>query len=158
MTNINPETGEILMDEYGREIPDPHPMEIPLGHKRPETLAEQVQRLVRHSVSAYAALHGHETFAESEDFDVEDDFDPSTPYEEEFDPVLGRDLTPAHFLNPETREALKNEYLAAERNAIRAEARQTAIDEAFKRSKRPPQPEPSKNAPSPPPSPAEPLS
>lgn len=139
-TRIDPNTGEITetLTDDGLEIPDPNPMEIPAGMKRPETLAEQVQRLVRTSISAHAAMKGHETFEEAEDFDIEDDFDPSTPYELEFDPVLGRELTPAMFQDPEHRARLREEYLAAERNIIRAEERQAAIDEAYKAAKKPP--------------------
>lgn len=133
---IDHATGTVRQDEEGREIPDSTPLELPLGMKRPDTLAEQVQRLVRRQLSDYAALHGHESFEEAEDFDVDEDFDPSTPYEEEFDPILGKNLTPADFLDPERRDYLKEQYLQAERNAIRAQARQEAIDEAYKAAKK----------------------
>lgn len=87
----------------GREMPDAKPMEIPVGFKRPETLAEQVQRLVRTQLSQEAAQSGLETFEEANDFDIADDpIEPGTPYEEEFDPVLGRGITPAEMReNPE---------------------------------------------------------
>lgn len=134
--NLNHATGEVRLDKEGREIPDPNPVEVPAGMKRPETLAEQVQRLVRTSISAHAALHGQESFEEADDFDIEDDFDPSTPYETHFDPVIGRDITPADFQNPEKRAYLREQYLLAERNAIRAEQTQEAINEAFQASKK----------------------
>jgi hypothetical protein len=86
------------LDAKGREVPDPKPLAIPMGYKRPETLQEQVQRLIRTSMSEYAALQGEETFEEADDFDIEDDpVDMSTPYEMEFDPVLGREVSPAEF-------------------------------------------------------------
>lgn len=129
--NLNHVTGEVRLDAEGREIPDPNPMEVPAGMKRPETLAEQVQRLVRTSISAHAAMTGKESFEEADDFDIEEDFDPSTPYETQFDPVIGRDITPADFQNPEKRAYLREQYLLAERNAIRAEETQAAINEAF---------------------------
>lgn len=135
--NFDTATGAARLDEDGREILDPKPVELPAGMKRPESLAEQVQRLVRRQVSEYAAMHGHETFDEADDFDVGEDFDPHTPYEEDFDPVLQRDVTPDDFLNPEKREWLKEQYLQAERNALRAEARQDAIDEAYRASRKP---------------------
>lgn len=83
------------LDEKGREVPDPTPMEVPAGFKRPETLAEQIRRLVRSEQFAKdVAAQGFETFEESEDFDIDDDmWDPSSPYEEVFDPVLGRGIT-----------------------------------------------------------------
>lgn len=128
------------LDGFGREVPDPTPLELPLGFKRPETLAEQVQRLVRHSVSEYAALHGEETFEEADDLEIDDEFDPGTPYELEFDPILGREITAADFQDAQRRERLRDEYLRAERNAIRAEERQAAIDEAYQASRKPKKP------------------
>lgn len=136
MSNIDPVTGEFRLNELGEEIPDPTPIEIPAGMKRPETLAEQVQRLVRRQVSDYAALHGHETFEEADDLEVDEDFDPFTPYETEFDPVLGRDITAADFKDAQKREWLREQYLLAERNAIRSEERQEAINEAYKAARR----------------------
>lgn len=133
---FDPATGEMIQDELGREVPDSMPMEVPLGMKRPESLAEQVQRLVRNSVSAYAEIHGQETFAEADDLELDDEFDPYTPYETQFDPVLGRDLTPADFLDADRRQAIREEYLELERNRIRSEERQDAIDEVYKKSRR----------------------
>lgn len=83
------------LDQNGHEIPDPEPKAIPLSFKRPETLAEQIQRMVRTHVSVAAELSGAETFEEAEDFNTGDDDDdePSTPYEMEFDPVIGREIS-----------------------------------------------------------------
>lgn len=106
------------LDEFGREIPDPRPMSIPSGFKRPETLAEQVQRLVRTSISRQAEEQGFETFEDSEDFEIEDEmWDPSSPYEEVFDPVLGRGITQAEFKANE--EIYQRRYLEAEERAYR---------------------------------------
>lgn len=156
MSVIDQETGVVIQDENGHEIPDQTRLEVPLGFKRPETLAEQVQRLVRHSVSEYAALHGAETFDEADDLELEDDFDPSTPYEVEFDPVLGRDITAADFKDHQKREWLREQYLLAERNAIRAEERQEAIDQAYQASRKKAAPTPTAPAAPPPAKPLEP--
>lgn len=72
---------------------DPTPMEIPAGFKKPESLNEMVQRLVRRQLSDAAEASGMESFDESEDFEIDDMFDPSSPYEEVFDPVLNRGIT-----------------------------------------------------------------
>lgn len=71
-------------DEYGREIPDPRPMELSPGQARPETIQEMMQRLIRTHLSQAAQDHGAESFEESNDFDIEDeDFDDVlTTYEE----------------------------------------------------------------------------
>lgn len=105
-------------DEYGREILDPTPTHLNAGLRRPElTLAERVARLVRQGVSQMAQDEGLETFEEAEDFDVDDDFDPRTPYEEVFDPVLGRSVTPREM--QDRGEYYREKYLATERNRYR---------------------------------------
>lgn len=76
----------------GEEIMDDSRPEMPLGFKRPETLAEQVRRLVRSSISDAARHAGAETFEEADDFDVGDDYDPQSPYEETFDPEQYRTI------------------------------------------------------------------
>ncbi|WNK13476.1 MAG: hypothetical protein [Microvirus sp.] len=142
-SRIDPVTGEIheLQDVNGWEIPDPNPMALPVGFKRPETLAEQVARLVRSERWKHdMEKAGLETFEESEDFDVGEDFDPSTPYETFFDPTLGKDITPQEFSIHEA--TYKKRYLAAQRayydqvdaegilaeNLVRARARAAAND------------------------------
>lgn len=74
------------LNENGHEILDPTPMAIPIGFKRPETLAEQIKRMVRSErLAQEAEAQGYETWEEADDFDVDDDFDPSSPYEQHFD-------------------------------------------------------------------------
>lgn len=70
-----------MHDEYGREIPDPTPLEMPAGVGRPESLAETIRRMVRNE-QFVAALGGAESFEEANDFDIpgEDDF--KSPHEE----------------------------------------------------------------------------
>ncbi len=101
-----------MLDKNGHEVPDPSHMEIPLGFRKPETLAQQVQRLVRTNVSREAQAAGMETFEESEDFDVDDEMDPHAPYEEHFDPVLGKGITTEEFHNHQAH--YRAEYLAAQ--------------------------------------------
>lgn len=125
---VDMKTGEILpprLDDRGREVPDPRPMQIPAGFKRPETLAEQVQRLVRTTISRRAQEEGFETFEESEDFDVDDDVDPSTPYETFFDPVLGQEITPAEFREHEA--IYRKRYLEAQREYFASLDRQEVL-------------------------------
>lgn len=106
------------LDDSGREIPDGKSLRMPSGMERPETLAEQVRRLVRTEWSRQAAEQGFETFEESEDFDVDDDFEPSTPYETFFDPMLGRELTPQQI--QEHEEYYKREYVRAQQRYFEA--------------------------------------
>jgi len=75
-------------DKNGALLAKPGRKAIPVGHKRPETLAEQVARLVRHSEFArVVAAQGLETFEEADDFDIADDEIPlpNTPWERDHD-------------------------------------------------------------------------
>lgn len=137
MTNIDHATGQIRLDDNGHELIDQARPELPVGFKQQETVAQMVQRLVRRDLSEYAERHGHETFEEADDFELEEDPEPFTPYETDFDPVLGRDLTAADFHDPEKREHIKNLYATAERNAIRADALKDHIDELYRASRKP---------------------
>lgn len=96
MTKLHaPAVEPTAQDADGHELPDPRPLVMPSGFRRPETLAEQVQRLVRTHISRQAQEQGEESFEEAEDFDIDDDqAEPNTPYEATFDPVLGREVTP----------------------------------------------------------------
>lgn len=79
-----------LLDEQGREIVDSRPIAASLGIKREPTLAERIKATVRSEYLAHQAkLQGHETFEEADDFEVGDDYDPTSPYENEFDPEPG---------------------------------------------------------------------
>lgn len=107
-----------LLDKNGHEIPQGGPLSIPSGFKRPPTLAEQVQRLVRGSLSRQAEDEGFESFDDADDFDIPDDpLDPSSPYEEYYDPVLGRGITVMEF--NANHEEYKRRFLEAETRAYR---------------------------------------
>lgn len=86
--------GEVLNDKTGEvrdpnlEYPDPTPVALPVGFRRPPTLAETVRKLVRSEELRRAAeVAGFESAEEADDFDVDDDtYDPKSPYERHFDP------------------------------------------------------------------------
>lgn len=86
-------------DEYGREIPDPRPVEIPDNYKRPPTLREQIQQAIRQEFSRVAAQHGAETFEEADDFDIEDD-EPRSQWELDDDQYSARFEEAADATNP----------------------------------------------------------
>lgn len=54
------------------EIPDPTPIELPVGFEHPEPLEEMIARMIR-VAGQNAAREGFETFEEADDFDVDDD-------------------------------------------------------------------------------------
>lgn len=70
------------LDERGRELVNPLSLEVPSGYKRPESLQEQIKRLIRTDLSYQAALQGHETFEEANDFDCGEDDEPPKTYHE----------------------------------------------------------------------------
>lgn len=89
-TKADQETGEIVHDEAGREIPDPNPMQPPVGYNRQPSLAEQIRAaVVSEKLREVALAAGVETFEEADDFDVGDDFEAerNSPYEANFDPM-----------------------------------------------------------------------
>lgn len=111
----------VRLDDKGREIPDNSRPVIPLGFKKPEGLNEMVQRFVRHAISVQAASQGKETFEEADDFDVEDDQAlPETPYEVDFDPVLGKDVSLSQLREHERKLAYAER--AGAREALRKRA------------------------------------
>lgn len=102
-------------DDNGHEIVDPKPVAIPAGFQRPETLAEQVRRLVRTSKMSDDDVLD-ETWEDAIDFDIGDDFDPKTPWETVYDEKLGREVTPEEFqrnwpdIRKELQTKLRNHY------------------------------------------------
>lgn len=83
------------LNELGQEVPDPTPVEMPAGFKHPESLESQIRRLVRGAMSDASEQAGFESFDDADDFEIEDDdIDPATPYEMEFDPTLNREISP----------------------------------------------------------------
>lgn len=79
------EPAPCYIDSSGCEKLDPTPASLPVGFHRPPTLQEQIRRLVRSELSDAASKHGAESFEEADDFNVGDDLDPSSPYEEQFE-------------------------------------------------------------------------
>ena len=73
------------IDGKGREILDPNPMAPPIGYIKQESLHEQIARMVRSErLRQEADAAGFETFDEADDFDIGDDYDPSSSFEEQF--------------------------------------------------------------------------
>lgn len=113
-SKFDQETGVQTHDEHGREIPDPTPMQPPVGYTRQPTIAEQMRAMILSERLAQEAREaGAETFEEADDFDVGDDWDQErhSPYEANFDPMTaqeraalasqGRD--PERILTPEEK-------------------------------------------------------
>lgn len=68
-------------DDYGRELPDDTPIEIPLRFKRVANLTDRIRETIREELSRAAQSQGFETFEEQDDFEIGDDYDPRSRYE-----------------------------------------------------------------------------
>lgn len=99
--NLNPD---------GSEICDSTPIETPLHINRPMSIAERVRSLVQGELSRRAAEQGHESFEEADDFDVGDDYDPTSPYEQNFDQQLAP-LPDLPKTDKKTKKAKKSEII-----------------------------------------------
>lgn len=76
------------LTKLGQEVPDPTPIEPPLGYVKQPSISDQIRQMVRSEQLRQEARNaGFETLEEADDFDVDDEFhDPTTPYEEHFFP------------------------------------------------------------------------
>lgn len=72
----------------GAERPNPTPMAPPIGWKPSDPLHKRIREMIiSERLRQEAAAAGMETLDEADDFDVGDDYDPASPYEEHFDPI-----------------------------------------------------------------------
>lgn len=70
----------------GQELPDPTPMAPPVGFMRQPSLSERIRDMVRSEALRVAAeSSGLETLDEADDFDVGDEVDPHSEWENDFD-------------------------------------------------------------------------
>lgn len=126
-------TGKPMEPGRGREIPDPNPLSIPAGFRKPETLASQIARLVKRQ-KMEDDDQVDETWEDALDFDIDDDFDPTSPWETVYDPDLGREVSQAEYAAALPR--MKEELEARLRNHARAFEFDKALqdrEEALKR-------------------------
>lgn len=102
----------------GEEMPDPVPMQPPLGYIKQPSMIEHVRNMIRSEQLRQEALAaGFESFEEADDFDVPDEIEPISAYEFErnFDPAPDGRATPQVAPQPapvpapaETLEAVAN--------------------------------------------------
>lgn len=73
----------------GTQKLDPIPMAPPIGYKKQPSMVEIVRDMVRgERLKAEAEAAGHETFEESEDFNIPDEHFLESPWVNEFDPPI----------------------------------------------------------------------
>lgn len=89
-------------NEDGEELLNPTPMQPPLGYKRAPTLAEQIRHQVM--VAKLEALNDlEETEDEADDFEVGDDFEPMSKYENDHIPTIKQLRQQAQEINDKIR-------------------------------------------------------
>lgn len=108
-------------NEYGEEVLDPVPLQPPLGYKRSPTLSEQILQQVRHAKLEEAA-NVLETDEDADDFNVGDDYEPLSKYENDHIPSVKELKRHAQALNEELKNALRREAVEAHKNSIKKPA------------------------------------
>lgn len=91
----------------GGEVLDGTPVAPPVGYKKQPSMMENIRNMIRsEQLRQAAAAQGFETPEEADDFDIGDDFDPTSPYEHNFDPPEPlQDLSPPVQSPPEAPTA-----------------------------------------------------
>lgn len=99
------------LDENGHEIVSNIPKEPPLNYVKQPSMVDIVRSQIRSEMlRREVEAAGVETFEEADDFNVEDDpADPSTPFEENFDPPPER-LTEEEWSAREKARYTSDEY------------------------------------------------
>jgi pyruvate/2-oxoacid:ferredoxin oxidoreductase beta subunit len=73
------------LDEKGAEILDSTPLAIPVGFRKPPTLQDQMKKYVQIEMSRLAESQEFETWEEANDFEIGDDYEAKSKYQEDFD-------------------------------------------------------------------------
>ena len=77
------------LNSNGHELVDDTPMSPPIGYRPTPSMIDHIRNMVRSELLRREAEEaGFETFEEADDFEVGDDYDPTSPYEETFEPPI----------------------------------------------------------------------
>ena len=71
---------DVVIRQPSHDVLDHTPMEIPQDQE-PLSLRDEMRQYIRTMVSQQAEEYGAGTFEEEDDFDIPDEFDPTSPYE-----------------------------------------------------------------------------
>lgn len=114
-------------DADGGEVIDPTPMQPPLGYKRSLSLSEQIAQQVR--IAHLKILEDeaiHETEDEADDFEVGDDFEPLSQYENDHMPTLASLKKKAAEINAAIKKRNTELAIEAHKTAIKKTAAVTS--------------------------------
>lgn len=90
----------VVLDASGGEVLDSTPMQPPLGYNPQPSMFDVMKDMIRREREALER-EGFETPEEADDFDVDDDLDPTSPYEHSFDPPAEPERLPKNELTAE---------------------------------------------------------
>lgn len=82
LVQVEQSLSKIALDSFGREMPDSTPIAPPLGYQKQPSMVDHIRALVARGLDTQARAAGLETFEEANDFEVGDDYEPETPYEQ----------------------------------------------------------------------------
>lgn len=83
----SPLDGKAILNADGHEMLNGTPVAPPIGYKKQPSMFENIRNMVRSErLAQEAEALGAETFEEADDHEIGDDYEPSTPYEMNFDP------------------------------------------------------------------------
>lgn len=114
-------------DEDGGEVIDPTPMQPPLGYKRSLSLSEQIAQQVR--IAHLKILEDSavsETEDEADDFEVGDEYEPLSKYENDHMPTLANLKKKAAEINAAIKKRNTELAIEAHKNAIKKTAAVTS--------------------------------
>lgn len=83
-----------FLNVRGHEVPDPTVVEPPLGYIQQPDIMEQMRTMLRNELGRLQELQDAETLEEANNFDIDDDYHPISPYEQFFDPPPGEPAGP----------------------------------------------------------------
>lgn len=118
-----PKLSPLKHNEAGEEIMDPQPMQPPLGYKKTLSLSEQIHQSVRLAkLQLLEAQAMEETEEEADDFEVGDDFQPLSPYENDHMPTLANLKKQAREINAAIDKAKREHAIEVYKNTLKKPA------------------------------------
>lgn len=79
------------LDKFGHEVLDPTPFAPNITNRRLNSEADRIRGIIRgEQLREAMRAAGAETFEEADDFEVGEDWEPDSPYEEIFDPAAAQ--------------------------------------------------------------------
>lgn len=120
------------LNEKGQEVPDPTPVELPIGYKHPLPLEQRMRQMIKTHLSSVAQQEGFESWEEANDFKMPDESDDGL-YLDEDDSVAANDPFVERAFHEESAALVtKRQKSAAEKKAAAEKAAGAAESASIK--------------------------